>query len=407
MVEMSKLATSASRRSRRSSRRSGRLIGRANRETLAIILRLIQHKPGVIRNLDDLEPGMRMRLLSALIFLITFPLSASITGVVINIDGQPIAGAKVSIYAPETVAARSVRLFSKTPERTALATKQTDSKGAFSFDSPKGQAVVDLGIEASGFAPEAIRLLADDDAGAFALAAAPMKRGTIIANGKPVASATVVWLGNATDFLTTTDADGHYTVPDPSKWANRLIVIHPDYAVLDDVTNLRTTQKVDQALSAGTAIKGRVLAENGQTPVAKASLVIDDFPLATTADDGTFTIEHAPKNWQEVSARNGALGGLHARSGETAVTIRLAKLATITGTVRDAKSQLPLANAEVRLGPAMQFGGRRRGFSPMAAGPALDSVLTDAKGTFTFTAPAGQYNLSAIYPGSMISNASI
>ncbi|HEX9493855.1 MAG TPA: carboxypeptidase-like regulatory domain-containing protein [Thermoanaerobaculia bacterium] len=96
---------------------------------------------------------MRARLLSILTFLISLPLTASITGIVINTDGQPIAGAKVSIYAPETVAARRLRLFSKTVERTALATRQTDSKGNFSFDSPKDQPLVDLRVEASGFAP--------------------------------------------------------------------------------------------------------------------------------------------------------------------------------------------------------------------------------------------------------------
>src|ERR1700737_2311826 len=119
---------------------------------------------------------MRARLLSALIPFIALPLAASITGVVINIDGQPIAGARVSIYAPETIGARRLRLFSKTPERAALATKQTDSKGTFSFDSPKDQSLVDLRVEATGFAPDSNRLLADDEAGAIALTPAPNQR---------------------------------------------------------------------------------------------------------------------------------------------------------------------------------------------------------------------------------------
>src|SRR6266550_4876011 len=106
---------------------------------------------------------MRARLLSIFAFFIALPLAASITGVVINTDGQPIAGAKVSMYAPETVDARRTRLFSKTPERTALASKQTDSKGTFSFDSPKDQSIVEVRVEAAGYAPDAIRLLADDE----------------------------------------------------------------------------------------------------------------------------------------------------------------------------------------------------------------------------------------------------
>jgi uncharacterized GH25 family protein/protocatechuate 3,4-dioxygenase beta subunit len=350
---------------------------------------------------------MRARLLSILTFLISLPLTASVTGIVINTDGQPIAGAKVSIYAPETVAARRLRLFSKTVERTALATRQTDSKGNFSFDSPKDQPLVDLRVEANGFAPDAERLLADDDTGAIALTSATMQRGTITTNGKPVAGANVVWLGNSTESIATTDADGHYSVPDPAKWANRVIVIHPDYAVVDEVTGLlRTPPKLNHDLNAGVTIKGRVVGENGQSAVAKAPLLVDDLPLATTADDGTFTIEHAPKNWQEVEARSGPLAGVRARASDSAVAIRLAKLGKITGNVRDAKSQLPLVNAEVRIGPAMPL-GRMRGFGAAGTAPAQDSVLTDAKGTFTISAPPGHYSLSAVYPGSMVANATI
>ena len=352
---------------------------------------------------------MRARLLFLITIFITLPLAANITGVVINTDGQPLAGAKVSLFAPETVAARRTRLFSKTPERTALATKQTDSKGTFSFDSPKDQSVVDVRVEATGYGPDSIRLLADDEAGAIALTTAPMQRGTITANGKPVAGATVVWFGNASDSLAITDTEGHYSVPDPSKWANRVIIIHPDYAVVDVANGpFRSAPKVDHALTTGVTIKGRVLGENGQTPVAKAAVTIDDWPLATTADDGTFTIAHAPRDWQDVETHSGNLAAVRARANESALTLRLTRTAKLTGNVRDAKTQLPLANAEVRLGPATPFGGRMRGFGAgMATPPAIESVLTDAKGTFTITTTPGQYNLSAIYPGTVVSNAMV
>ena len=353
---------------------------------------------------------MRMRLLPLplLAFLISIPATASITGVVINTDGQPIAGAKVSIYAPETIEAHRVRLLSKSPERTPLASRQTDSKGAFTFDSPKDQSVVDLRVDVTGFAPEAVRLLADDEAGAIALTTAAMQRGTITAAGKPVAGATVIWMGNATDFLATTDAEGHYSVPDPSKWAGRLIVFHPDYAPMDQMSGARATPKIDQSLNPGVTIKGRVVAEIGQTPAAKATVFIDDLPLATTADDGTFTIAHAPKDWQELQTRGGAFAGVRARTNDGAINVRLVKAGRITGTVRDAKTQLPLANAEVRLGPALPF-GRIRGFGNAAAGvaPATESALTDSKGVFSIATAPGRYTLSGIFPGSALSTASV
>jgi uncharacterized GH25 family protein len=350
---------------------------------------------------------MRIRLLILLIAFLSMPVAASVTGVIINSDGQPIAGAKVSLYAPETIESRRLRLVSTTPERTALATVTTDSKGTFSFDSPKGQSVVDVTVQASGYAPDLVRLLADDDAGAIALVAAPMQRGTITASGKPVADAAVVWFGNNTDFLVKTDAEGHYSVPDPTKWANRLIVVHPDYAMVDDVAQgPRMTPKLDRSLSAGSTITGRVLAEDGKSGVAKASLFVDDFPVGVTADDGSFKIAHAPANWQDVQARSGNLAGVRARNGNAASNIRLAKSAKVTGVVRDAKTQLPIANAEVRLGPEMMaFGRRMRGFFGGGNGPVIESVLTDAKGNFSITTEPGRYTLWAIYPGSAIANA--
>jgi len=137
---------------------------------------------------------MRRILLPLLSLILSLPAVASITGVVVNSDGQPVAGAKVSLCAPETIEALRERLMSKTPARPSLAAVTTDSKGTFHFDPPKDQPVVDLQVEANGFAPDTVRLLADDDAGAIALTAAPMQRGTITANGQPVAGATLVWL---------------------------------------------------------------------------------------------------------------------------------------------------------------------------------------------------------------------
>ncbi|HEX9407356.1 MAG TPA: carboxypeptidase-like regulatory domain-containing protein, partial [Thermoanaerobaculia bacterium] len=351
---------------------------------------------------------MRKHLHSLLALLISIPATASITGVVINSDGQPIAGAKVSIYAPETIEAHRLRLVSAKPDRTALSSMNTDSKGTFNFESPKDQRVVDLTIEANGYAPDAMRLLADDEAGAIALLAAPMQRGTITASGKAVAGATVVWMGNSSDFLSKTDAEGHYSVPDPSKWANRLIIVHPDYAIVDETLPFRTAPKLDRTLNTGVTIKGRVVSEDGKTAVAKAPLLIDDFPLAVTGDDGTFTITHAPANWQELQTRSGNLAGVRARvTADAAVNIRLVRSGRITGTVRDAKTQLPLASAEVRLAPEMQFSMRVRGFNAAGAPSAIESVLTDAKGNFTLSVPASRYRLAALYPGSTVANASI
>src|SRR5438105_11019387 len=102
---------------------------------------------------------MRIHSLLLPAFLTSSSVFASITGTIINSDGQPIAGARVSIYATETIDARRAWLVSRAPERAPLATKAADSKGSFALDSPK-EPVVDLRIDATGFAPDALRVLA-------------------------------------------------------------------------------------------------------------------------------------------------------------------------------------------------------------------------------------------------------
>src|SRR5436190_3496823 len=348
------------------------------------------------------------RILSVLAILISMPAMASVTGTIIDSDGKPIAGAAVAMYTPEAITARRLRMVSATPDRQPLASTTTDSKGNFTFESPKGLNAVTVSIEAKGYAPDSIRLLSDDDAGAIELTTAAMQRGTITGNGKPVAGASVIVFGNSTEMLVKTDAEGHYSIPDPAKWVNRMIVVHPDYAMVDDSVLPRQAMKLDRALSPGVALTGRVVGEDGKTGVAKAAVSVDDSPEVLTADDGTFTIAHAPANWQELSAMSGTLAGARARGSNTA--IRLSKTASVAGVVRDAKSQLPIANAEVRLGPemmAMGFGRRgRRGAGGVGA-PIVESVMTDAKGNFSITTEPGHYTISGFFPGSTIANSSI
>ena len=136
---------------------------------------------------------MRLRSIVSAVasIVISFPAFAAITGTVINADGQPVAGAKISVFAPETTDARRLRVLSKTPVRTPLATATSDSRGNFSIESPK-EPVLDLRFEAAGFAPEAERVLPDEELGAIAMFPAAMQSGTITAGGKPVAGAQVL-----------------------------------------------------------------------------------------------------------------------------------------------------------------------------------------------------------------------
>src|SRR5437879_2738941 len=201
---------------------------RPNVETRFSILRL-----KVVHSFDSggqVMPAIRRLLCVTFVFSCVVSLQAAVTGVAINIDGKPVSGARVSLFAPELIAAQGPRLMSTDPQRKPLTTMTTDSGGKFTIDVPKDQTVVDVRVDAPGYAPSGVRLLADDDAGAMLLTQAPNVRGTITANGKPVANATVAILSGIAEFITKTDAEGHYSAPDPSKWAFRVVVIHPDYA---------------------------------------------------------------------------------------------------------------------------------------------------------------------------------
>jgi protocatechuate 3,4-dioxygenase beta subunit len=338
---------------------------------------------------------MRARLLlAATILSLAVPTLASITGTVIDHDGKPIAGARVSAFALETRDARRTRLLSKTPERTALVSATTTANGTFTLNPPKDVAVVELQADAKGYGFDVIRTERDEESVTMMLPVAAMKSGTITANGKPVAGVTVAWIGNGAEAIATTDAQGKYSVVDPSKWANVSLVFHPDYALNEQFYYGQRKADPSLTLDPGVAITGRVVGADGNTPVAGATLMVGTFSNAKTNDDGTFTIAHAPKKWDMIEARSGDLIGERANSAKAPTTMKLAPGATISGVVRDVKSQQPLAGAEVRLSRAM--GGR----GGMRIDPNANSAITDAKGVYTFGGVRpGSYDVSGSRPG--------
>ncbi|MDP9361418.1 MAG: carboxypeptidase-like regulatory domain-containing protein [Acidobacteriota bacterium] len=332
----------------------------------------------------------RLLCVSFVLSSLVASLHAAVVGSVINIDGKPVTGAKVSLFAPELIAAQGPRLMSAEPQRKPLTTVTTDSGGKFSLDVPKDQTVVDVRIDAPGYAPSSGRYVADDDAGAILLTQAPIVRGTITANGKPVANATVAIFGNS-EYTAKTDADGHYSAPDPSKWAFRVIILHPDYALVDELIGPNATKKgPDFSMTAGVAISGRVVAEDGQTPVADAQLFLDGWPAGKSAADGGFTITHAKKEWDTVEARSASRVAERARKAGASLTLKLAKGGSVSGSVRDVKSQLPVAGARVAIAPSGAFGSRE----------ATHDAITDAKGNFTMSPIVpGRYDVRPSRPG--------
>lgn len=336
---------------------------------------------------------MKTRSASLFLLLLVFshPLFAAITGTVMDRDGKAIAGAKVSAYAPSVSGASRARYLSDNVQRTVLASAQSDAKGAFSLDTPKDQPVVVLQVDAKGFAPLGRSAERDEELGALPLSKAELREGRITAAGKPVANAAAIFTGNSSEVIAITNAEGRYSVPDPSKWANSLSVVSPNAALFQEllVMNPNATKNLDRALVSGAPISGTVVGADGKTPAAKATIFVDGWPLGVSGDDGTFTMTRTPKSWETLEARSGSLSGIRSRPSnpKDAVTLRLAKPATVTGILLDGKTQAPIAGAVVSLMRAGRFGGDST------------TALTNAKGAYTLTpVAAGHYSVAASHP---------
>lgn len=309
---------------------------------------------------------------------------AAITGVVMSRDGVAISGAHVSVSAIETSEVRRVRYLSAEPRRPELASVETDAKGAFKLESPK-DATLDLVVTANGYAPVLQRIERDQDVGAIALRPAPMKSGTITAGGKPVAGATVVGVYASSEYVAKTDDAGRYSVPDPKQWATRMIVVHPDWALLDEQNRSDGFGRtMDRTLSRGVSISGRVVNADGSAGVSGAKLLVDDWSAGESGENGAFTIAHAPAAWKVIEARSGSLRGTRAATTKGDVAVRLGPAGILMGVIRDAKTQQPITGAVVSVGV------QQRG---EAAG-----AITDAKGVYSVVVRPGTYDVVASHP---------
>lgn len=319
------------------------------------------------------------RIVTALALLFCgLDLAAAISGYVIDENGKPLAGARVRAISMTTSEVTNVRLMSSAPEPEALATVQTNDQGAFRIDV-KRQPVVNLLIDLPGYAPVSDFVVDGQDAGAFLLRSAPMKKGRIIAGGKPVAGATVI-INSA--FIARTDEAGQYSAPDPSAWAYSIAVLHPDFAIGTVSRTRDLPPRLDIALDKGSAVRGRVVDPAGR-PIAKATVYGGQWPLATSGEDGSFSIAHVSPRVKSLAGREGTRIGTAKRGAETIV---LRPGATVIGTVRSMKDDSPIAGMRVSV----------RGDGALPFGP---NAITDSRGSFMLEGiPAGNAQLILTHP---------
>jgi Carboxypeptidase regulatory-like domain len=166
-----------------------------------------------------------------IVLLLAAPLRAEITGVVIDRDGAPLRDCAVAAFAPESHEARLQRIEARL-ERVALRQVTTRANGTFALGDTESP-FIDITATCAGAAPQSTRVRGRNaEAGALAVVRVPATTHRLIAEGRPLPDATVVFLAlDGAEAWATTDRDGAWSVVDANAWADELIVIHPDRGI--------------------------------------------------------------------------------------------------------------------------------------------------------------------------------
>jgi len=320
----------------------------------------------------------KLAILLALTFSATA--NAAITGRVVDDEVHPVAGAAIRAYAAESSAVMRARLIAGKLDRSVIASAQSAQDGSFSIDV-KGQAAVDVTIETKDFR-RTVASVDGDDLGVITLGLQRAQNLRVTSEGKPVAGAMVVVGIN----FWRSDLAGKVTV-----FSGPFAVVHPDYVIgpYDGAAVNDGSGVAEVKLSRGVAVHGRVV--NAAGPVAHASIFINGWPLAESADDGTFAIAHAPDDWQSIAAVRGNEIGDSTRSTSISVEIRLRTGAALKGTIHDATRGSAVAGARM---------------AAFGTDGTWAIAVSDARGGFTFAPLLNQkYRLSGVHPAYAIESA--
>jgi hypothetical protein len=312
---------------------------------------------------------MRNFTITLALLLVSPLLHAAISGSIVDANGNPVAGVTVRVYRVEPRPDLLRRIVSGKIDVEPLATAKTSDTGDFRFDKV-AQPTVDLVAEAAG-REMVTRFTADGEDVTLMMREAKPRRFSVSANGKAVPNAIVMY---RRPLFMKTGEDGTFELttlaPTPA-----VTVYHPDYAPLDVAIQRHET---GVKLATGTKLTGSVIGTDGK-PAANVSVDADQWPLAKSGDDGSFTIAHAPAKWRELQAETKSDLAVVTHAAASSYTLHLRHGATVTGVVRDAKTRLPVAG--------------------MIVGLRADGAITDSSGAFTFSPVLpGRYAFTGSHP---------
>ncbi|HEY7112190.1 MAG TPA: carboxypeptidase regulatory-like domain-containing protein [Thermoanaerobaculia bacterium] len=351
--------------------------------------------------------------LAALLYLgVCIPVTAgTISGRVLDAEGNPVPGARVYWTASRTEEEALADDTAGVDQKAAGETR-TAADGTFRATLAAQPGAVAVRVEAAGL-PGAVLPGPYDAADAttlpeIELPAAEKLAGKVVdESGKPVAGARVRvssrGLLDADVGLfasAVSGADGGFTIPNAPKGLRSLEVRAAGFApsvrpLLEATGNERVV------LKAGGTVSGTVLEVSGKA--AANAIVSCESVAARTGSDGKYRLTGVPAGTRAVEALGDdeaiRKDGVKVAAGSVVeLPLKLAKAATIGGTVVDETTRKPVAGVRIAV---RDPGGR--GF--FASAPRR-TVRADSRGAFK--APGlepGRYNVEAAHSGYLTSRA--
>jgi protocatechuate 3,4-dioxygenase beta subunit len=345
----------------------------------------------------------RLAALLSLLLLAPAAGAATVSGRVLDSGGNPVRGAKVVWEAYRT---DEETLVDETKGSTPvpLGETATDPEGRFrvTLDKPGVEVAIRVlpGALPGALLPGPYDSSEDVEVDDVELPAAEKVSGRVADEaGKPVSGAKVrVRSGSLfeeDDFVSyaeaTTGADGAFSITNAPGKSGSLAVRAPGRVPWSQLMMRRTgAEKI--GLGSGGTVAGTVLDPSGKP--AEGVIVLSGSLAAKTDSSGTYRLVGVPGGTRtlealgkgELAARNDAV---RVKKGETAeVSLRLARSASVTGSVIDEKTRRPL--------PGVRVSASAGGFSFLPVETASRRTRTDAKGRFRIAGLAARrYSIQA------------
>lgn len=282
-------------------------------------------------------------------------------------DASPVAGATIAASAWETTTQRRDRLTSTSPLRKPLAAGLTGADGELALRVPD-LPVVALDVEAEGIVPRRVSVPRGEDRVVIVVSAATPLRATLVWKGVGQEGVTLVWLcEDGAEIARRSGPGGELVLPvllEPDRCS--VEVLDPRWVLAGDGCQAERKTCLLR-LAEAEVFDGRVVASDGETPVAGAAITMGECRRIQSNAQGRFTLRGFVDRSFDMIARRGAMVGVRSDNppGER-ITLRPGVV--IRGTVHDARNRRPVEGARVTVGR-----GGRGGF---------ESVLTGKDGSF-------------------------